>query len=257
MFCIYRTAKKDRIRQWIQASVIEEEDEGAVQEVVNEEDIRIHDNQNGPGGEKVLSRGPVADPRIKNNGHVVTFDESEKFTKRERRASSVSLRKAPDYYIPPIDPRIPLEQQKEQNASRKFALNGILKNGTAAVTKNGQVYNNHSEGRSKKVEDFNLKSALPFQNLHLVNSLSSSESGDSGSTVKHRINVQMPQTENYVYNETDMSRNGAVRNGVRHRSPPVNKRILTDERATRPPNVSIDLRKSSNGLFLFSRSPSK
>lgn len=173
-----RSAKKDRIRQWIQSSVIEEENEEELEELTDE-DIGIHDNQTGPAGERDDSRGPIADPR---NG--------------KKRASMISLRKVPDFYIPPIDPRIPLEEQKDKNASRT-QLKSIVENGD-----------------KKK---FSVKNALPFQKIQ-VNSLSSLESSDSSSTVKHKINVQMPQSEKY----DGYGANG-VSNGVR-RSPPVNVR---------------------------------
>ncbi|XP_044269486.1 serine/threonine-protein kinase meng-po-like isoform X2 [Tribolium madens] len=187
-----RTAKKDRIRQWIQSSVIEEENEEEI-EALSDEDIGIHDNQTGPVGERNESRGPIADPKI--NGHALETDKN-----RRRRASVVSLRKIPDYYIPPIDPRIPLEEQKEKNVSRTQIINGK---------------------KEKTGEEFSISKALPFQNLQVVNSLSSLDSSDSSNTVKHKINIQLPQSEKYVYGSTPKP-NG-VSNGVR-RSPPVNIR---------------------------------
>ncbi|EFA00768.1 serine/threonine-protein kinase SBK1 [Tribolium castaneum] len=175
-----RTAKKDRIRQWIQSSVIEEE---------NEEEIEaLSDEEIGPEGERNESRGPVSAP--KTNGL-----ETDKTSRR--RASTLSLRKVPDFYIPPIDPRIPLEEQKEKNVSRSQII----------------------KTKDKPKDEFSISKALPFQNLQVVNSLSSLDSSDSSTVKHHKINVQLPQSEKYVYGATP---NG-VSNGVR-RSPPVNVR---------------------------------
>lgn len=206
-----RSAKKDRIRQWIQASVIEEEDEGLLDEL-DEEGIGIHDNQTGPIGERDNSRGPIEDPE-KSNGY------SSNSKSKKRRASIVSLRKVPDCYIPPIDPRIPLEQQKEKKLSRNKILNSIN------VRKDEQQQEENTP--SSREKPFSIPSALPFQNIQVLNSLSSLDSSDSGGTVKHKVNVQMPQNENYVFGTPLKKQNGVgpITNGNRrHRSPPVNIR---------------------------------
>ncbi|KAJ3664372.1 hypothetical protein Zmor_008549 [Zophobas morio] len=202
-----RSAKKDRIREWIQSSVIEEENEEELEEL-SEEDIGIHDNQTGPAGERVEARGPVGHPKA--NGYE---DESSRHRRKDRRASVVSLRKAPDYYIPPIDPRIPLEEQKEKSASRNQIMN--------AITQNGTRRSEEVDSRNVNSKDFSISSALPFQNLQVMNSLSSSiDSSDSNNTVRHNINVQLPQAERYVYGVG--SKANGVANGVRHKSPPIN-----------------------------------
>ncbi|XP_068917990.1 serine/threonine-protein kinase SBK1-like isoform X2 [Tenebrio molitor] len=223
-----RSAKKDRIRQWIQSSVIEEEDEQALEEL-SDEDIGIQDNQTGPAGERMESRGPIGHPDANP-------EESHRYRRRDRKVSMVSLRKAPEYYIPPIDPRIPLEEQKETNASRSQIMNAMVQNGT-----NGDV-------KSQKKQEFTVSAALPFQNLQMVNSLSSLDSSDSNNTVRHKINVQLPQSEKYVYKQ-----NGAVTNGIKHRSPPVNKREYGVEKIYRAYSAS-EVR--SNG-YHSRKSPNK
>ncbi|RZB40116.1 serine/threonine-protein kinase SBK1, partial [Asbolus verrucosus] len=242
-----RSAKKDRIRQWIQSSVIEEEDEEVFNEEFSDEDIGIHDNQTGPAGERVQSRGPIGDPKS-TNGHAI-LDESHKYRRRERRASMVSLRKAPEYYIPPIDPRIPLEEQKEKNASRSQIMNAIMKHGTKE-----EKSNEIEETKNTQKQGFSIQNALPFQNLQVVNSLSSLDSSDSNNTVKHKINVQLPQSEKYIYAGSQKP-NGIVTNGVRHRSPPVNKREVCAEKIFRAYS-STEVLGLSNG-HISRKSPNK
>lgn len=165
-----RCAKKDRIRQWIQASVIEEETEEAGDEEETEEVIGIRDNETGPPGER-LDRGPVQN------------------RKDTRRTSVVSINRSEGTYVPPIDPRIPLEEQRSRRMSMdltNFNNNSIKQNG---------IKRNESNGK-----DYSVTKALPFQNV-IVNSRTDSQdsdqSTDSGSTIKHNINIQIPQSEMY------------------------------------------------------------
>lgn len=153
-----RAAKKNRIREWIQNSVIEEEEEEAneEEEEEDEENIRTKDNQNGPIGE----RESIAERKIKeikNHQH-----------RRNRRHHQVK-NEVP--YKPPVDPRIPLESQKTiplNPSNRNFKTN----NSTGVKT-------------------------VPNSWYKVPNSLTSSESAfssDSSLTIKHKINIQIPQT---------------------------------------------------------------
>lgn len=99
-----RTAKKDRIRQWIQSSVIEEEDEAEMQDV--------HSNSLTEG-ERLKERGPISDKRVKRN-------------------TSVSM-KTNMVYTPPIDPRIPLEKQQRVK-SNSGVVNGNVTTQTNQTT---------------------------------------------------------------------------------------------------------------------------
>ncbi|KAJ8910284.1 hypothetical protein NQ315_016101 [Exocentrus adspersus] len=175
-----RTAKKDRIRQWIQNSVIEEDDE---LEEIDEENIKIYDNQNGPIGERVKERGPIAENRVKQS--------KQRTSVIKERRRSVTLKKANSIYKPPIDPRIPLERQKHmQGKTYREELPGEygnkdFKNGSVKTEENSNTYS--------------ILRELPFKNVKVSNSLTSSEStfsSDSGITIKHKINVQHPQREN-------------------------------------------------------------
>lgn len=204
-----RGAKKDRIRQWIQASVIEEENEEEEgDEEHTEEVIGIRDNETGPPGER-LDRGPVQNSLAR---------------KDSRRTSVVSINRSEGTYVPPIDPRIPLEEQR----NRRLSID--------------QSNNNNTNGK-----DYSVIKALPFQNV-IVNSRTDSQesdqSTDSGSTIRHNINIQIPQSE--MYNNCSLSPtlpprtkkhvtlniNGRIINGDnnRHRvSSPKNRRHFRDE----------------------------
>lgn len=126
-----RTAKKDRIRQWIQASVIEEEDEGE----------KEHESHNLTEGERLKERGPISDKRVKRQYSVST--------------------KTNTVYTPPIDPRVPLEQQQRSRTASKPV------NGTTVV----KTVATQSNGTTKQFE-----------------------------TIKHGINVQIPQTSTMFTN---------------------------------------------------------
>lgn len=168
-----RCAKKDRIRQWIQASVIEEENE---EDEHTEEGIGIRDNQTGPPGERVENRGPVQDARLKN---------------KERRLSTISLRKINnDEYVPPIDPRIPLEKQMTRRRSSIAVKNGSLPNGNSIP--NGKI-NHRVVGESPKPNS--VQASLPFQTVTIRHSQESV--GGQNNAIKHKINVQIPQNELY------------------------------------------------------------
>lgn len=170
-----RCAKKDRIRQWIQASVIEEENEEEEDEEQAEEAIGIRDNETGPPGERI-DRGPVQNSAIRTH-------------KDNRRASVVSVNRSEGTYIPPIDPRIPLEEQRNRRPSVD-QINGI----NERVKQNGVQKDENSNG------NYSVMKALPFQNM-IVNgrndSQESDQSTDSGNTIRHNINIQIPQSEMY------------------------------------------------------------
>ncbi|XP_018563520.1 serine/threonine-protein kinase SBK1-like [Anoplophora glabripennis] len=189
-----RVAKKDRIRQWIQNSVIEEDDE--FEEEIDEENLKIHDNQNGPIGERVKERGPVSESKVKQNKQRTTS------SRRERRMST--LKKSNNVYKPPVDPRIPLEKQKFIQANNYNVVT------SAEHVNDYREYENDVFGNEKNSAVFNISKALPFQNVKVSNSLTSSESAfssDSSITVKHKINIQHPQIENINLNGSSKERN--------------------------------------------------
>ncbi|KAJ8940852.1 hypothetical protein NQ314_010555 [Rhamnusium bicolor] len=170
-----RVAKKDRIRQWIQNSVIEEDDEN--EEEIDEENIKIHDNRNGP-----------------IEGRRLTHNKQRDTTARKERRMS-TLKKSNLVYKPPIDPRIPLEKQKYLNSKK---LDNVATKENSINYENGNIFN-HDQNSTL----FNISNALPFQNVKISNSLTSSESAissDSGITVKHNINIQHPQLKNININ---------------------------------------------------------
>lgn len=220
-----RCAKKDRIRQWIQASVIEEENEEEEEdEEQTEEVIGIRDNETGPPGER-LDRGPV----------------QNSFSRKDsRRTSVVSINRSEGIYVPPIDPRIPLEEQR----NRRMSMDQINGNNNTIKQINGNYEkqkDNESNGR-----DYSLIKALPFQNV-IVNSRTDSQesdqSTDSGSTIRHKINIQIPQSEMYncslspqlpprTKKHVTLNINGKIINGDNNRhhvSSPKNRRHFRDE----------------------------
>ncbi|KRT86488.1 protein kinase [Oryctes borbonicus] len=166
-----RSAKKDRIREWIQTSVIEEVNEE--DEEVPEEDIGIMDNQTGPVGERLRERGPVSANRV-SNGHI------KHHSRRHRRISAPP--KEPTVYTPPIDPRIPLEKQLERKkvhfSSNPEEITGSI---TSVPTAPAGVYPLHPI--IKQSSSYELPEEQ-FQN-------------NQQSSVKHKINVQVPQSNTY------------------------------------------------------------
>lgn len=173
-----RTAKKDRIRQWIQSSVIEEENDEDVANEVTDDDIGIRDNQTGPIGERVRERGPISENRFK---------------KKERRVST--LPKKQEVYTPPVDPRIPLEQQRRKATSS--ATNGdypipILKQERLEFT------NGFAEDKTA------LMSSSKEKYVHFSETTEKTEETDKYKRImKHGINVQIPQSST-MYNNGDL-----------------------------------------------------
>lgn len=191
-----RSAKKDRIREWIQNSVIEEEDD---QELDNEDDLKIRDNQNGPIGEREEKRGPISESKVSKSKHS---------TSRQKRIEA--LKKPFEVYKPPVDPRIPLENQRKQQTRRPSENGNTVRRPNEAIPDQGE--NNFKRQRDGAIqnqqEKFDIAKALPFQNMKITNSLNSSEStfsSDSSGTIRHNINVQVPQSKNLI------SRNGFIR----------------------------------------------
>lgn len=100
-----RGAKKDRIRAWIENSIIDEEDEEAAEAEEDDEDhVNILDNQTGPVGER-MDRGPVQASPSK------VHREEEKKKRRQMRQAAINKRTSA-VYVPPVDPRIPLDKQR-------------------------------------------------------------------------------------------------------------------------------------------------
>lgn len=185
-----RSAKKDRIREWIQNSVIEEEDDQEVNDETSNDDIKINDNQNDPFGERDEQRGPISESKVKN------FKPPDMSRRAKRMAMS---KKSPEIYKPPVDPRIPLENQINMENQHS---NTVRVNESGNIRRNSDV--NTAQGQPGR---FDLASALPFQNMKISNSLNSSEStfsSDSSGTIKHNINIQVPQVKT-------ISRNGFIR----------------------------------------------
>lgn len=181
-----RVAKKDRIRQWIQNSVIDEEEE--FEEEIDEENIKIHDNQNGPIGERVKERGPISESKVRQHRH--------RTSRKERRVST--MKHSNGVYKPPVDPRIPLDRQRQ---NQNFGSENVMEE-TVYPHENSTLSNG-------KINGFDITKALPFQNVKISNSLTSSESAfssDSSVTIKHKINVQHPQAENVNINGTSRER---------------------------------------------------
>lgn len=194
-----RSAKKDRIREWIQNSVIEEEDDQDLNQETAEEDIKVRDNQNGPIGERDEERGPISESKLRKWNHL-------EVSRKEKRLAI--LKQPPTIYKPPVDPRIPLEVQKNQQ--RKELLRRHSKSGSTEKKENGlgNVRRRSEVGMVQNLSEvFDIASALPFQNMKISNSLNSSEStfsSDSNGTIKHNINIQVSQSKT-------ISRNGFIR----------------------------------------------
>lgn len=198
-----RIAKKDRIRDWIQNSVIEEEDDQGLNEERTEEDLKIRDNQNGPNGEQDETRGPISESKVKKWDHSAA-------SKREKRMAT--LKKPLGNYKPPIDPRIPFEHQRNQqnkeifrrssqNEERQYSTSHLQNESNGIKEKSG------TEVVQNQTDRFGIAAALPFQNMKISNSLNSSEStfsSDSSGTIKHNINIQVSQSKT-------ISRNGFIR----------------------------------------------
>lgn len=170
-----RSAKKDRIRQWIQASVIEEEEEEE-EDINSEDDLQFRDSHADPIGE----RGPV-ERRIKNN-----HNHRHHSRRHSHRSSTISLRKSPDIYRPPIDPRLPFEEQKNKSL---LNLNEIDKlNGNASFKQNGS----HLTNGNPVTLTNGIQTVLPLQSLSLNNIVTSTQ-------MQHTINVQMPQSDKIIH----------------------------------------------------------
>ncbi|KAK4877048.1 hypothetical protein RN001_009554 [Aquatica leii] len=169
-----RTAKKDRIRQWIQSSVIEEEGEEVPENNNHDEVIRVRDIETGPVGERTSTREPVSETR----------------RKREKRVPNSSRKN--DNYIPPVDPRIPLDQQRTRKQNLANGIVPILKqekgqvNGTSESETNAKEKNVH----------FKIQNGSPPQSFSIISS------AENRSIVNYGINVQIPQSSS-MYNENE------------------------------------------------------
>lgn len=100
-----RSAKKDRIRQWIQASIIEEEEEEEEEVEEMQNAIRLQNGNTSTNIKRI-----IASEEIKEKVEIIS---QNKKSNREERLSKFN--KNQNLYITPIDPRIPFEQQKNKN----------------------------------------------------------------------------------------------------------------------------------------------
>ncbi|XP_076272316.1 serine/threonine-protein kinase meng-po-like isoform X1 [Rhynchophorus ferrugineus] len=225
-----RNAKKDRIRQWIQSSVIEEEGEEEV-ELSDEEHIKIQDNQNGPMGERMQQRGPIAEHRVRRRASQSSLQ------RRERRMSLV--KKQEQVYKPPVDPRIPLEAQKKdiQVIERQVAVaeesttttgsgssteetaksvRSMLpfQNITLPKTANGHLAKEPSDPETitkpNTIDRKEIVSALPFKNVKIFSESPTTSSGSTRSSdsslVKNKINVQYAQNQMSLHHTREVRR---------------------------------------------------
>lgn len=200
-----RTAKKDRIREWIQNSVIEEEDDQELNEGNSSQDIRSFDIEIDSVDEDNKRYGPITEKRVKK---VV----SPEMSRREKRLAA--LKKSTTSYKPPVDPRIPFDHQRnseKQDIYKRRSSNGNIEYQHNSVMHVGDAGNLRNRSgldlAQSQLGRYDVASALPFQNMKISNSLNSSEStfsSDSSSTIKHNINIQLPQTKT-------ISRNGFIR----------------------------------------------
>ncbi|KAF5269930.1 hypothetical protein FQR65_LT05729 [Abscondita terminalis] len=169
-----RSAKKDRIRQWIQSSVIEEESEEVHENNTNDEMIRIRDNETGPLGERSNSRGPVSDAR----------------KKREKRLSNGGGKR--NEYTPPVDPRIPLDQQRTRKQN--------LANGIVPILKQDKIQANGTQDSETNLKEknvhFQIYKGSPPQSFSIISS------AENRNIVNYGINVQIPQSSS-MYTEDD------------------------------------------------------
>uniref|UniRef100_A0A1Y1NAS2 Protein kinase domain-containing protein n=1 Tax=Photinus pyralis TaxID=7054 RepID=A0A1Y1NAS2_PHOPY len=178
-----RSAKKDRIRQWIQASVIEEE---------------VDEQETNGGGEviKVTAAAPIGEGP---SGRTAVFESKTK--RRERRP--LPTKNKDEVYTPPVDPRIPLDQQR---IKKENLANGIIPILKTAV--NGSVTDEVNGNSKAKNVQFDIG---PFQNLNLINT------GETRNVVNYGISVQIPQSSTMFASNEDTpkppARKGSSKNG--------------------------------------------
>ncbi|XP_050300564.1 serine/threonine-protein kinase SBK1 [Anthonomus grandis grandis] len=186
-----RIAKKDRIRKWIENSVIAEE---------GMEDGGIDEPETVPKRDGAINRTEV----IKNIG-----------AERQRNRKQSSRRIAEKEYRPPVDPRIPLESQKQQISPHETSkeLSNTSVTGENYIDKR-RYFQNERNVAQKKIPSFRtnillkgvgvngssnkkILSALPFKNVTIVDPNSPTTSSDSAissdsSTVKYNFNKNSP-----------------------------------------------------------------
>nr|CAI5823800.1 unnamed protein product [Callosobruchus analis] len=177
-----RVAKKDRIREWIQNSVIEEEDEDVQDKSEDEENIKIHDIHTGPAGEMLENRGPIAEHKIKQTRHPRKNGTEH----RERRLSII---RSNNYNKPLVDPRIPLELQKPITMPDTSVSNEPI------VT---AVNDARTKADEKQIPVPNTVNDPPVRMPNSASSDSATNSSESSFPVKqpsigYRINTQHPQ----------------------------------------------------------------
>ncbi|KAH1002311.1 hypothetical protein HUJ04_008409 [Dendroctonus ponderosae] len=176
-----RCAKKDRIRKWIENSVIVEED--------NEEEV------------------DEEQPMISLRTQTIKNINSEK--ERHRRHHSRRLKEKE--YKPPVDPRIPLAVQKNQFATRSIkdstVVIGRAESKDALVESNSSMHLVAAPIRS--IRDLEMKMAHSMQGIYspLPQSLSDSDS-------EKEISMD-PICTSYNSKNTNKSENSYRQNGNR------------------------------------------
>lgn len=240
-----RSAKKDRIRQWIQSSVIEEEDENFAEEDDSEEDLHIKDIRAGPVGERV------------NRGPVTTENGTPKKSSMKKYGSTLSLRKEPDIYKPPIDPRIPLELQRSKSAAiinhtthyiPPQVSTSLTGSGNIPIQKGSTVRINESVTvigqNSISLQSIKITPESPPYDVKTNGNFDYNSYGNGSLTnnnsIKHSINIQVPQAEQYDYNGYGMH-NGS--NGTQQR---MYKTVSVSSPTGRKKSVSSERHRSSS-----------
>ncbi|GLV61268.1 uncharacterized protein CBL_13850 [Carabus blaptoides fortunei] len=214
-----RVAKKDRIRAWIESSVIEEEEEEeeAEEDSEDEERVGIMDNETGPMGER-MNRGPIEDKRqqvVKDSARL------ERQKRRERRFSSLN-KPTSAVYTPPIDPRIPLEQQRFTKSVMNLNMNcdfppdePKMVNESHTRDDSGVIYSDRRYSTPEVTPTpANIQQALPFKNLVAVNNNHPQEEPSAPKQNGHVQNVETraqrtsePQSHQYPVIKADLVEN--------------------------------------------------
>lgn len=225
-----RGAKKDRIRAWIETSVIEEEDEEEAEEDTDaeEERVGIMDNEAGPMGER-MNRGPIEDKRqqfVKDNARL------GKQKRRERRLSAISRRTSAVYTLP-IDPRLPLESQRfsqsEMNLNRNFIFPSEGHVDMDAITQDDVTISYARRAESHpNIKDMEIRHAVPLNNLVAINGHNDKDTSPPKNNSLSIINK-----------DTSPPKNNILPIINKDTSPPKNSSLPTINKDTSPPKNNV------------------